>query len=236
MGFFRWVVPAMLLAAVVVACAPAAPAAAPTAAAQAKPAASAEMTPAKYVLAASGNEARFRGKEVLLGQTLGSEAVGKTAAVTGSIAFDKTGAVDPAQSKLSIDATSFVSVPSFGVGARNAEELARVRDAFVRTQMLHADKNPTVTFAPTRVTGLSAPFPTAGKAEFQMTGDLTANGVKKPVTFDVSAAFSGNDVTGVAKGVFKFPDFDIQKPTLASVLTIDDTVSLEFDFKATKQG
>lgn len=62
------------------------------------------------------------------------------------------------------------------------------RDAHVLShEFLHADKNPTMTFRSTRVTGAGA--------DWQMAGDLTIAGVTQPVVWDVE--FGGtNEMMG----------------------------------------
>lgn len=220
----------------VVACAPAAPVApAPAAGGQAAAQPAGEMTPVTYTLAATSSEARYLVKETLAGFPLPSDAVGRTRAVSGAIAFDKTGAVDSARSKITIDLATLKSdPPPLPVNNRAADEVATLRDNFVRDRLLQVSQFPPGEFVPTRITGLKAPFPSTGKADFQLTGDLTAHGVTRQVTWDVSAEFKGNEVVGTARAKATLADFNITKPTLTLVLSIDDELRLELDFKATK--
>lgn len=230
---------APLLAGLLAACAPAAPAPTAPAAAQptaAKPAAPAEVAPAKYTLAPDASEVRYRGRETVAGAAVMGDVVGRTKSVSGAIAFDKTGAVDSAQSKLVVDLATLKSEQKDPINGRPADDIGRLRDSFVRDRLLHADKFPNGEFVPTKAVGLDAPFPTSGKKDFQLQGNLTANGVTKPVTFDVSATFNGNDVSGTAKTKFNLGDFNIERPTLTLVLSIEEGMGVELDFKFTKAG
>ena len=74
--------------------------------------------------------------------------------------------------------------------------------------------------------------PTSGQATFQLLGDLTVRGVTRPVTWDVTATFTPQEVTGQAKTTFTFADFEIEKPGVALILSIEDQVGLELDFRA----
>jgi polyisoprenoid-binding protein YceI len=63
---------------------------------------------------------------------------------------------------------------------------------------------------------------------------MTVRGVTKPVTWDVNAKFGPQDVTGLATTSFTLADFNIAKPIVGAVLSIDDKMTFELDFKATR--
>ncbi len=60
---------------------------------------------------------------------------------------------------------------------------------------------------------------------------LTIREVTKPVTWDVTARFVNGAVTGLAKTQFTFADFELPKPRVASVLSVDDEIRLEYEFR-----
>lgn len=170
------------------------------------------------VVAAEGNEARYRVREQLARINFPSDAVGTTSVVSGRIVLDERGAIVPAQSEFVIDLASI---------ATDSDR----RDNYVRRNTLATAQHPTARFVPTAATGLPAPLPASGTAEFRLTGMLTIREVTKPVTWDVTARFVNGAVTGLAKTQFTFADFELPKPRVASVLSVDDEIRLEYEFR-----
>lgn len=208
--------------------APTAAAAQPTAAtkAAAQPTAAAKAAaPAGgvrvYTVAADGTEARFLVREQLANRNLPSDAVGKTKTVSGAVAIDPaTGKVDPTQSKFTVNIASLATDVS-------------LRDGFIKRSVLTTDQFPNATFVIKEVKGLATPLPTSGDVQFQIVGDMTVRDVTKPITWDVTAKVDGNTVTGQAKTAFKFAEFNLTQPRVPSVLSIEDNIRLEIDFKLT---
>src|SRR5215207_2362856 len=56
----------------------------------------------RFTVASSGNAARYRIREQLMGKDLPNDAIGETAEITGVLAIDSTGAVIPSQSKFTV--------------------------------------------------------------------------------------------------------------------------------------
>lgn len=171
----------------------------------------------RYVVTQTGNQARYRLREKLVGMELPYDAVGTTPGIRGSIAFDQAGKVVPAESKLIIDATAFKS---------DKER----RDGYVQRRLLETEKHPTVQFVPTAVRGLPAQLPTSGTRTFDLIGNLTVKGVTRPTTWKATANFQGDRVTGNAYTNFTFSDFQLEKPTVSVILTLADDIRLEYDF------
>jgi len=72
---------------------------------------------------------------------------------------------------------------------------------------------------------------------FELTGDLTIHGVTKPATWQVKAARNATGaVTGTATTSFKFAEFGIATPKVARVLSVDDNITLEYDFNLILQA
>jgi polyisoprenoid-binding protein YceI len=197
------------------------PAATDAAAATAAPAASGQFT---LQLAPSGNEARYRVREQLANLALPSDAVGKTSAITGQLVIGADGTPVGAQSKIVVDITGLQSDSG-------------MRDGYIQRAVLETAAYPTVEFVPTAVSGLPSPLPQAGDVTFQLTGDLTVHGTTKRVTWDVKAtAANGTNLSGTAITHFSFADFGLQQPHVGRVLSIEDTIKLEFDFHFVKAG
>ncbi len=112
------------------------------------------------------------------------------------------------------------------------------RDGYLQRRLLETEQHPTVELRPTALRGISLPLPTSGSRTFEMTGDLTVKGVTRPSTWQVNAQFAGDGVTGTAATAFTFEDFSLTQPRVPVVLSVADTIRLEYDFNLipTPQG
>ncbi len=171
----------------------------------------------RYVTAPSGNAARYRIREQLVGLDLPNDAIGETSGVTGVIAADAKGKVIATESKFTIDVSTLKSDKDR-------------RDGFVRGRVLKTAEFPTVTFVPTSIRGMSMPLPKSGSKTFDLLGDLTVLGKTRPTVWKVTAKFAPTGVTGAAHTAFTFTDFAIQQPKVPVVLSVADTIKLELDF------
>jgi polyisoprenoid-binding protein YceI len=212
---------ALFVGAAVVACSPADddPAAAETAAGVvAAELPDLEEAPAgatTYTVAPTGNEVRYRVREQLAGIDFPNDAIGKTTSITGQIVIDDGRIVSDA-SRFVVDAASITS------------DRDR-RDNYIRRRTLTVDQHPTIVLVPTELRGLEIPTG-SGSDTFQLVGDLTVRGVTRPTTWNATAQFQDGRVTGSAATRFTFPDFQMEKPRVRSVLSVADTIALEYDF------
>ena len=178
--------------------------------------------PLMYVTKPTGNLARYRVRERLAGKELDNDAVGETPSVNGSIALDKDGKVIP-------NGSGFAAVVT------NLKSDQSRRDKYIRTRLLETDSFPTTTLRITDVRGLLSPLPTNGPTNFQLVGDLTVKGVTRPTVWDVSAVVNGDELKGSAKTKFTFDQFRMNQPRVSIVLTVNDTITLEYDFVMTRK-
>ncbi|MFN8532200.1 MAG: YceI family protein [Dehalococcoidia bacterium] len=176
----------------------------------------------RFVLALGSSEARFRVTEQLVGRNLPSDAVGSTKEVTGAVVF-RGGRVVPEQSRISVD-------------LRTLRTDQAQRDNFIQRNPLETSQYPTAVFVVKEARGLPSPVPTSGQHNFQLVGDLTIHGVTVPATWEASATFTAQQVTGQAKSAWKFADFNMTSPRVPLVLSIEDNIRLELDFVATRAG
>jgi polyisoprenoid-binding protein YceI len=172
----------------------------------------------RLVTAADGNEARYRVREQLARIEFPSDAVGSTSSVTGAIVLDAQGRIVRADSRFTVDLAS-ISTDSDR------------RDNYVRRNTLKTEQFPTAVFVPVSFDGLPTPLPTSGEMTFQLTGDLTLHGNTRPVTWNVTARAGAGGYTGTARTQFSFSYFGIPVPRVASVLSVTETVRLEYDFR-----
>lgn len=171
----------------------------------------------QLVTTPGGNEVRYRIREQLVGVDLPNDAVGATSDVTGGITFDASGKVIPSASSFEVN-----------VGTLNSDKDRR--DGYVRGRVLQTAEHPTVELTPTAIRGLTLPLPTSGSRTFQLQGDLTVRGVTRPTTWQVNATFDGQQVTGSAATSFTFAEFGLTQPRVPVVLSVSDTIKLEYDF------
>ena len=171
----------------------------------------------RYRVAPQGNEARYRIGEQLLDIELPSDAVGKTTQIEGSIAVGPDGSILTDESRFTINLASLQSDRS-------------MRDNYVRRRLLHTDQYANAVFIPTAFRKLQLPLPKSGEVTFQIVGNLTIRDVTRPVTWDVVGKLNNEALTGTAKTSFKFAEFQLQKPQVPSVLSVDDEIVLEYTF------
>lgn len=176
----------------------------------------------RYVVASAGNEVRYRVHEQLAGFDLPNDAVGKTSAVLGAIAFDADGQLLPAESRFVVDAATFVS------------DRDR-RDNYVKSRLLQAEQFAQIALVPTELRGVTLPLGSTGSSHFELLADLTVRGVTRPTVWRVSARVNDGRVSGTASTRFVFDDFQMEKPRVRSVLSVADTIALEYDFTLVRE-
>ena len=176
----------------------------------------------RFVTAGPGNKARYKVRERLLGKEFDNDAVGETSAITGSIALDASGAV--------VRSGSLFTVEMAGLKSDQTR-----RDTYVRNRLLRTDSFPSTRLAVTAVRGLPTPLPTSGRLQFQLIGDLTVKGVTRPTTWTVNATMAGDQLTGTAATAFTFADVRLTQPKVSVVLSVSDTIRLEYDFAMRRQ-
>ena len=190
---------------------------APAKKAAAKPAPKPEL-PMRFVVASTGNEARYRVREQLMGANLPNDAIGTTTQVSGAILVYADGRIVKDSSKIVVNITTLKSDKDR-------------RDGYVQRRTMETDKYPTVEFVPTSVRGFKGPLPTSGPVTFELLGDLTVHGSTHPAVWQVTAHSEGQDVAGSATTAFTFKDINLDQPKVPVVLSVADTIKLEYDFR-----
>jgi polyisoprenoid-binding protein YceI len=190
----------------------------------ARAALAAEGAPAfRLVVAPANNRARYLIQERLAGMDLPYDAVGETSGIGGEIMFDDRAQVIAEQSLIVVDVSRLTS---------DKER----RDKYVQARLLTTADHPTVDLVPTAVRGLTGPLPTSGARNFQLIGDLTVRGVTRPTLWKVAARFQGGKVSGTASTAFTFDDFKLTQPRVPFVLSLADTIRLEYDFEMNREA
>jgi len=206
----------------------------PPAAAQAGPPAQAgqgrpsapvpDQTKPQVLTLTTGTRARYRVTEQLAGISFPNDAVGTTDAITGAIVLNPDGSFDPT-SKIEVDLTTLTTDQA-------------MRDGYVKRNTLEVEKFPKLTIVPTRANGLKMPLPSGmgAQAGFQLVTNMTLHGVTKEVVWTTIATFANDAVSGSAKTTVDFATFNLTKPSLARLVSVDDKINLEIEFKASRRG
>ena len=167
-----------------------------------------------------GSVARYKVEEVLA-RTGFKVATGETADVGGKVVFDADGNVAAGESRIAV---------SVGTLRTDSDR----RDGYVRNRTLETDTYPEVVFVPTAigwVNPAAADGELSGVQEFTIAGDLTVKDQTRPVVWNATAEFrEDGTASGQASVEFTFADFGMTKPSVAIVLSVEDTIRLELDF------
>lgn len=165
-----------------------------------------------------GTNASYRVREQLVGVNFPNDAVGSSSAVTGAIVFNKDGSIDSSKSKLTFDLRSLKSDQP-------------MRDGFIQSRTLETDQYPTAVFVPKTISGM--PNPLNGQFGFQLAGDMTIHGTTKPATWQGIATVDTDNglVAGRATTSFKFETFGMSPPKIFRVMSVNDDIALEVEFR-----
>jgi polyisoprenoid-binding protein YceI len=172
----------------------------------------------RYVVAPTGNEARYRVREQLVGRDLPNDAIGATKEITGRLVVEPNGTVVRDSSRIVVKVAGLTSDQSR-------------RDNFLRRRTLETEKFPNVELVPFSFQGLTAPIAPGTSRTFSLVGHLTIRGETRPTTWQVTARADGSAVVGTATTAFTFKDFALDQPRVPVVLSVADTVKLEYDFR-----
>ena len=148
-----------------------------------------------------------------------SEAIGETSNVTGTIIFNENGSV-----------LSKASVLTVGVDGLTSDESRE--DGFLRRSSIQTSRFPDATFSINGTEGLDWPLPSEGSVSFTLLGNMTIRDVTKPVTLVVEAQFTGDSITATASTIITFDRFEMSKPSLAFILSVEGEIRLELDIQA----
>jgi len=174
------------------------------------------------VLQPEESEARYRVREQLAGFDFPNDAVGSTRRVSGALVLAEDGSIVPGESSFRVDLTTLVTDNE-------------MRDNYVRRRTLEVEQYPEAVFVPKRFIGLPSPLPSTGSAEFELEGDLTVHGATRSVRWEVTAQMGPSSVSGSATTTFPFEWFGISIPRVARVLSVDNSIRLEVDFRMVPQ-
>ena len=183
-----------------------------------------DQTKPQVLTLTTGTRARYRVTEQLAGIGFPNDAVGTTDAITGAIVLNPDGSFGPA-SKIEVDLKTLSTDQA-------------MRDGYVRRNTLEVEKFPTLTIVPKRANGLTMPLPSGMGAQtgFQLVTDMTLHGVTREIVWTTIATFASDSVSGSAKTTVDFAAFNLTKPSLARLVSVEDKIHLEIEFRASRRG
>ena len=161
-------------------------------------------------------------REQLVGFDLPNDAVGVTKDITGKIVVGHNG-------KILRDSSRIVVV----VSSLKSDKTRR--DGYIQHNTLETARYPQVQLVPTAFEGLAEPIAAGVTKEFSVIGDLTVHGATRPTTWHVTAHADGADLVGSAETQFTFKDFGLDQPRVPVLLSVADTIKLEYDFRFTPE-
>ena len=165
-------------------------------------------------IVSEGSEATFTVGEVLTSLPLPIEAVMRTEELSGEVHLDGR------ESRVSISLQTLSSDQEF-------------RDRWARSRLF--GQHPTGTFILPDAMPLPEGFAEGETVTTQVTGTLELLGQTFPVTFDIQARDDGDVVVILGKTTFTWDDFNIEKPTARSVVSIEDEVRVNVLISARPQ-
>jgi polyisoprenoid-binding protein YceI len=152
--------------------------------------------------------------------TIGAKtAVGRTPDIEGSFTVDG----------------DKISAADFTVDMTTLQSDNGHRDAALRDQGIESARFPTATFTLTTPIALDKVPTEAKKLSVDATGDLTVHGVTRQVSIPLEAQRTGNVIAVTGQLDIPFADFDIEPPTVAGVLSVENRGILEVQLFLTRQ-
>ena len=151
------------------------------------------------------------------------EAVGVTQAIEGQLTLNFDDLAD------ALGENSFTVQMNTLVTGRDS------RDNWIRENGPRFNDYPVAGFTATAIEGAPAAYTEGEEVSFKLVGDLTVREVTRPTTFDVTARLEGDTLTGTATTRASLTDFEIEPPSFANTLTVDDEFGIEVQFTAREQ-
>jgi len=182
-----------------------------------------DSSPVRWVLIPEESEARYRVREQLAGLDFPNDAVGVTKEIVGTLVLDAENGSIGDGSEFRIQLTSLTT---------DSER----RDGYVRRRTLEVQDFPEAVLVPLRFLDHPVPFPETGSASFRLEADLTLHGETRTTLWDITCDFGADEITGLATTAFPFNTFGITIPQVARVLSVDNNIRLELEFKVVPES
>ena len=153
-----------------------------------------------------GSEATFTVNEKLAWLDLPNDAVMRTTGLSGTIYLDGQPSV------IELDLHSMTS---------DSDR----RDGYVRNRMFPDDR--TATFTVTSLGDLPHPLPEGEEISREVQGELTIQGVTKPITFQVQARRDPDKLFVLGRTTFTWQELELPPPNIPGRIQVKDEVQVE---------
>ena len=179
-----------------------------------------KIVPAESQASYTVDEEFFSSAVQRLGKQLGFfTTVGVTNEVEGQIVLNLEGPPSIESGEFIIDISTLTSDDSR-------------RDQRIRERFLESQRFPLAIFVLTGIEGLDGPYQEGTEVSFNMIGDLTIRETTNSTTFDVTATFAGDMLSGIATTIILMTDFNFDPPEIAGFMTSENDVLLTINFTA----
>ncbi|MEX2356077.1 MAG: YceI family protein [Thermaerobacterales bacterium] len=168
----------------------------------------------RFEVTPGDSEALYRVQEQLAGVAVSQDAVGVTHDIEGFLVFAEGGELA-------------AGAAQFRVGLEALQSDQSRRDNYLRNNTLQTGQYPDAWFHPTAIEGLPHPIPSEGTVSVTMNGDLTLRDTTRPVEWRGNISFGDDRMVLQAELVVLFEEFNITKPRVAVVVSVEDEIRLE---------
>lgn len=174
-----------------------------------------------YEIDPTSSLASFKINEVLNGRPV--TAIGDTDQISAQIAFDAT---DLSTAKIGV----------IRINARTLVTDSNFRNRAIQNRILLTSLYEFIEFAPMALNGLPDSVAVGETVSFEIVGQLTLLETTKEVTFAATVNLdSAETISGTATAIVLRSEFDLQIPSVRSVASVEDEVTLELNFVANTQ-
>jgi polyisoprenoid-binding protein YceI len=173
---------------------------------------------------AGGSQAGYRVREKLASLPAPSDAVGRTAAVTGQVTIAEDGGAYRARNA------------NFTVDVSQLKSNEDKRDNKIRTIGLETGKFPQATFAAAGPIDIPQDAADGKVMTVQADGDMTLHGVTKKVSIPLQVQRNGNQIRIVGNYDFSWDEFGMTAPSVPPFVSVTGNPKLEFDVTMAKQA
>lgn len=177
----------------------------------------AEESEASYTV----DEEFFSGAVSRLGKALGFfTAVGRTSEIEGQFTVEvRDGSPERVSGEIAVDISTLTSDDSR-------------RDRAIREKFLQSAQHPQATFVITGFEGFPENYQVGEEVSFELVGDMTIREVTQPLSFDVTATFDGDTLSGVATTEILMTDFGFDPPGFAGMMQTENEALVTVNFTA----
>jgi polyisoprenoid-binding protein YceI len=164
-----------------------------------------------------GSEAGYRVREKLARLPAPSDAVGRTPGVEGGFVLSgEPGSYSVTDVRVQVDLTRLTS------------DSPR-RDNALRERGLETDRFPTATFFSQGPLEIPGDIRDGESLDLTLSGEIMIHGVTRKVAIPVEAQLGGNRIQVVGSMTIPMADFEIEPPSVANIVSVEPTGTLEFD-------